>query len=83
MTEDELGNIIAKAVWRWLAAERCVELCPWVSNPKSDCYDRDAVIRQEGRENTLDRLEWCIREKLAECYAIRDDEVGDAQDNQV
>ena len=83
MTEDELGNIIAKAVWRWLVDERRVELCPWVSDPKSDCYDRDAVIKHEGRKETLDKLEWCIRKKLTECYAIRDDEVGDAQNKPV
>lgn len=73
MTEDQIGNIIAKAVWRWMEAEKCVELVPWVSDTKSDMYDEQAAIGQKARMEMLEEIEWCMREKLAECYAIRDD----------
>lgn len=55
MTEEQIGAIIAKRVWRHLQDMKCMELVPWNSIPIDQA-------RQQGREEAIAEIERVIIE---------------------
>ena len=64
LTEDQRGNIVAKAVWKWLQHQKCIEFVPWVLNPDSEQYDPVSAARQEERQSLLADLEKTILDAI-------------------
>lgn len=62
LTEDEKGNIVAKAVWDWLQNQKRVEYVPWITDPDDRCYDPFKAIKQDGRQELLGQLQSFIAE---------------------
>lgn len=64
-TEEQRGNYVAKAVWKWLQEQKSIEFVPWVTDPKSAKYDHDKAREQEIRKSILSDLERVIMDAAA------------------
>ncbi len=63
--EDQRGNLIAKAVWKWIQEQRTLQYVPWVLQKESVGYDPIKVAKQEEHNELLADLEHCIQDTLA------------------
>lgn len=64
-TEEQRGNDVAKAVWKWLQEQKSIEFVPWVTDPESAMYDHDKAREQEIRKSILSDLERVIMDAAA------------------
>lgn len=64
-TTDQIGGLVARDVWQWVADCEAIELVPWVSDPKSDKYDPIKTAEHAGWKRALKELESLINESSA------------------
>lgn len=64
MTEDEKGNIVAKAVWGWLQQEKCIKYVPWVLDVDGPHRDALKAAKQEMHDDLIAALERVIEEAV-------------------
>ena len=62
MTEEQKGNIVAKAVWTWLQERKHFQYVPWVLDPTHEKFDPLKQARQTERDELLADLDRCIRD---------------------
>lgn len=62
MSKTQIGNYVAKMVWKWLQEQKCIEYVPWVRNTNSRDYDPIKTARQQERDELLASLEEVIRQ---------------------
>lgn len=68
LTEDEKGNIVTTAVWRWLQMQKAIKFVPWVLNPDSDRFDKCKAARQDEKDKLLGSLELRIMDTITEIH---------------
>lgn len=61
LTEDQKGNMVAKAIWQWLQNRKAVQFVPWVLDKNSGHYNPVKVAVQNERDKIYAELERVIR----------------------